>query len=137
MEQKWNSLEHGLRSGGNTNLGNLAFTLHLMPAATGFSDDAQGTTMYINICKQNGLLPVGCGYIYNCDENRINGEPCLPMPASWGCNMMPQLKSNAGWGNNIVAIQADGDGGYLYKPGAQPSASQNLQPVCGKVSGIF
>ena len=108
-----------------------------MPAATGFSDDAQGTTKYINICKQNGLLPVGCGSSLNCDKNRINGEPCLPMPASWSCTMMSHLKTNTGWGNNIVAIQADRSHGYLYKPGAHPSASQNLQPVCGKVSGIF
>ena len=110
-----------------------------MQAATGFSDDAQGTTQYIDTCMQNGLLPVGCGtFSYNCDKARHNDEPCIPMPDSWGCNMMSQLNANTGWGNNIVAIQADGsDTSYLYKPNGSPSSSQTLQPVCGKVTGIL
>ena len=110
-----------------------------MQAATGFSDDAQGTTQYIDTCMQNGLLPVGCGtFSYNCDKNRYNDEPCIPMPDSWGCNMMSQLNTNTGWGNNIVAIQADGSyTSYLHKPNGSPSSSQTLQPVCGKVTGIL
>ena len=73
MTQQWNSLGNGLRSGGSTNLKNLPFTLYLMQAATGFSNDGQGTTQYIDTCKQNGLLPVGCGtFTYNCDKHRYN-----------------------------------------------------------------
>ena len=109
-----------------------------MQPADGFSDDAQGTTQYIDMCKKNGLLPVGCGtFSYNCDKHRYNDEPCIPMPDSWGCNMMDQLNTNTGWGNNIVAIQYDSTSGYLYKPNGSPSSSQNLQAVCGKVKGIL
>ena len=136
MTQQWNSLGHDVRSGGSTNLKNLFFTLYLMEAATGFSDNAQGTTKYIDTCKQNGLLPVGCGTTsYDCDKNRYYGEPCLPMPASWNCNMMSYLRDNLGWGNNIVALQADNRHGYLYKPNGNPSGGENLRPVCGKITG--
>ena len=109
-----------------------------MQATTGFSNDVQGTTQYIDTCKKNGLLPVGCGtFSYNCDKHRHNDEPCIPMPDSWGCTMMAQLNTNTGWGNNIVAIQTDGSGtNYLYKPNGSPTSSQILQPVCGKVTGI-
>ena len=109
-----------------------------MRPATGFSDDAQGTTQYIDTCKQNGLLPVGCGtFSYNCDKHRYNDEPCIPMPDSWGCSMMSQLNTNTGWGNNIVALQQDGSGGYLYTLNGNPASTQTLHPVCGQVPGIL
>ena len=108
-----------------------------MQAATGFSDDAQGFTKYIDTCKQNGLLTVGCGSAsYDCDKNRYNGDPCLPMPLSWSCNVMSATIDATGWGNNIVALQSQ-DRSYLYKPNAQPTGGENLQPVCGKIIGIF
>ena len=108
-----------------------------MQAATGFSDDAQGFTKYIDTCKQNGLLTVGCGSAsYDCDKNRYNGDPCLPMPLSWSCNMMKPLSDATGWGDNIVALQSH-DRYYLYKPNGQPTGGENLQPVCGKLTGIF
>ena len=134
----WNSGH--LTSGGNTNLGNLPFTLYLMEAATGFSDNAQGIKHYIDICKHNDFLPVGCGTSsYNCDRNRYNGEPCLPMPETWGCNMMSDMKTNTGWGNNIVAFLADASSGNkLFKPySGDPNENENLQAVCGKIAGIF
>ena len=126
-------------SGGNTNLGNLPFTLHLLQPATGFSDNSQGTTRYIDICKENGLLPIGCGTsLYNCDIHRYNGEPCLPMPESWDCNMMKNLKTNTGWNQNIVAIQSDAsESSHLFKPNGNPSENESLQPVCGQVRGRF
>ena len=66
----WNSGH--ITSGGNTNLGNLPFTLYLMEAATGFSDNAQGIKHYIDICKHNDFLPVGCGTSSNnCDIRPI------------------------------------------------------------------
>ena len=111
-----------------------------MQAATGFSDDGQGTTHYIDTCKKNGLLPVGSGtFSYNCDRNRYDDEPCIPMPDSWGSSsdMLSSLNTNTGWGNNIVAIQRDSTSAYLYKPNGSPSSSQNLQAVCGKVKGIL
>ena len=110
-----------------------------MQPANGFSDDAQGTTQYIDMCKQNGLLPVGCGtFTYNCDKHRYNDEPCIPMPDSWGCSMMAQLNTNTGWGTSQVAIQTDGSStNYLYKPNGNPAYSQTLQTVCGKVTGIL
>ena len=110
-----------------------------MQPATGFSDDALGTTQYIDMCKQKGLLPVGCGTSsYNCDKHRYNDEPCIPMPDLWGCNMMDQLNTNTGWGNDIVAIQSDGSGShYLIKPNGSPTSTENLKPVCGQVPGIL
>ena len=132
----WNSGH--LTSGGNTNLGNLPFTLYLMEAASGFSDTAQGIKHYIDTCTRNDLLPVGCGTSkYNCDRNRYNGEPCLPMPKTWGCNMMSPLKTNTGWGNKIVAFLSDGSDGELYKPNGNPNENENLQAVCGKVGGML
>ena len=111
-----------------------------MQAATGFSDDGQGTTHYIDTCKKNGLLPVGSGtFSYNCDRNRYDDEPCIPMPDSWGSSsdMLSSLNTNTGWGNNIVAMQDDGKrNADLYKPGQQPTGNENLQAVCGKVTGI-
>ena len=109
-----------------------------MQPATGFSDDALGTTQYIDMCKQKGLLPVGCGTSsYNCDKHRYNDEPCIPMPDSWDCAMMRQLNTNTGWGNNIVAIQYDSTSYFLGRPNGRPSSSENLQAVCGKVTGIL
>ena len=110
-----------------------------MQPATGFSDDALGTTQYIDMCKQKGLLPVGCGTSsYNCDKHRYNDEPCIPMPDSWSCNMMGQLNTNTGWGNDIVAIQSDGSGShYLIKPNGSPTSTENLKPVCGQAPGIL
>ena len=106
----------------------------------GFSDDQEGVDHYINVCKQNGLLPVGCGNEnFNCDKNRFNDEPCIPMPESWSCDWMTKIKSNTGWGSNIVALMADNNSKYtqlLYKPGTRPNGNENLKAVCGKVSGI-
>ena len=109
-----------------------------MNATTGFSNDQEGVDHYINLCKRNGLLPVGCGTSNsNCDKNRFNDEPCLPMPESWRCNAMTKIKSTTGWGSNIVAILADNTRSYfLYKPDDYPNGNENLQAVCGKVSGI-
>ena len=126
-------------SAGGTSNGNLPFTLYLMKAANGYSDNAQGSNTYIELCKRNGLLPVGCGSgSHNCDKNRYNGERCVPMPAAWGCNMMRQLKDNTGWGNNIVAFLSDTQyNEYLYSVSRYPTASDNLHAVCGKVVGMF
>ena len=109
-----------------------------MNATTGFSNDQEGVDHYINLCKQNGLLPVGCGTsYYNCDKNRFNDEPCMPMPESWGCNVMTKIESTTGWGSNIVAILSDSrNSGFLYKPGGYPNGNENRHAVCGKVSGI-
>ena len=123
---------------GGTSLGNLSFTLYLINATSGFSDDQDGFDHYLNLCKQNGLLPVGCGSNnHNCDKNRFNDEPCLPMPESWGCNVMTKIKSTTGWGSNIVAILASSlHSSFLYKPSQYPNGGENLQAVCGKASGI-
>ena len=126
---------------GGTSLGNLPFTLYLTKATTGFSNDQEGVDHYINLCKRYGLLPVGCGTSRsNCDKNRFNDEPCLPMPESWSCNMMWKIKSATGWGSDIVAINADNSPSkFLLKPGGfdqKPNGNENLQAVCGKVSGI-
>ena len=144
-----------LTSGGNTNLGNLPFELYLMEAATGFSDNPQGIEHYIDICKQNNLLPVGCGTsTYNCDMNRYNGEPCLPLPEAWGCNLgttLQDLKANTGWDNRVVAIQsATYRGTYIavllvkhpkdssgHNDAGHPNENENLQAVCGKPAGMF
>ena len=109
-----------------------------MKPETGFSNDGLGITQYIDICMKNGLLPVGCGTSsHNCDRRRWNGEPCLPMPNSWGCNMMDALKSNTGWGNDFVAIHAQANTGYLDIPNGTPNENDNLKAVCGKVAGIL
>ena len=133
IQYQWNSLDNRLRTGGSTNLKNVPFTLYLMQAETGFSYNAEGTTKYIETCKQNGLLPVGCGAPgYDCDKS-YNGEPCLPMPGSWGCRMINGLRDATGWGNNIVALVLN----YMGTPNGDPSGGENLQPVCGKITGIF
>ena len=125
---------------GGTSHGNLTFSLYLMPETTGFSYDSQGMDHYISLCKQNGLLPVGCGTSRNCDVNRFNNEPCVPMPESWGCNMMSKLKDIAGFGNKVVAILADNQNSqYLYKAVSPryPTGDEYLQAVCGQIEGIF
>ena len=137
LERTWNSGSILTGNGmGGTSLGNLPFTLYLMNATTGFANDQEGINHYINLCKRNGLLPVGCGTNNcNCDKNRFNDEPCIPMPESWDCNMMQAMKSNTGWGNNIVASYGDSmvSDSFLYKPGAPPNRNENLQAVCGKL----
>ena len=140
--QTWKSGRARTGNGmGGTSLSNLPFTLYLMQKTKGFSNDAEGLEHYINLCKRNGLLPIGCGTdSRNCDKNRFNDEPCLPMPKSWDCNMMTEIKENTGWGSNMVAILADNNYSeethtFLYKPGAYPKGNENLQAVCGKISG--
>ena len=138
VEATWNSgnLKTGNSLGGTSN-GNLTFELYRMKVATGFSQ--HDINHYINMCKRNGLLPVGCGNrSYNCDKNRYNGEPCVPMPEAWHCNMMTELRDNTGWGNNIVAFLSDSQhSDSLYSVGRYPSGSDNLHAVCGKVIGMF
>ena len=131
VSQLWNSGNQ--TSGGNTNLGNSPFTLYLMNAATGFTNTGQGLRHYIDICKQHDLLPIGCGHVFNCDKKRVLAEPCLPMPESWGCQMLLQLSTNTGWHNNIVAFQIVG---LLTQHGA-PNENENLRAVCGKLAGIL
>ena len=131
-----------LRTGngeGGTSRGNLPFTLYLMDKTTGFSDDDQGTKYYINMCKEKGLLQVSCGVdSFNCDKDPWYGEPCLPMPKTWGCNVMGSIKTNTGWGDNIVAFQGyRSSNSHLYKPaGASISKSQSIHAVCGQVTGM-
>ena len=110
-----------------------------MNAETGFTNTAEGIQHYIDICKQNDLLPIGCGRPgVNCDIDRPLAEPCLPMPESWGCQMMPKLSTNTGWHNNIVAFQhrALGNNG-LYTSNGFPTKNQNLRAVCGRLAGIL
>ena len=79
-------------------------TLYKMTATDGFSDDSNGVAQYQSICENHGLKMVGCGTgSYYCDEH----ENCIPMPSSWGCNMMYRLYYTTGW-NNVVALQEDG-----------------------------
>ena len=130
----WNSGHQ--TSGGNTNLGNSPFTLYLMNAETGFTTDVQGVRHYIDICKRHDLLPIGCGRPgVNCDIDRPLAEPCLPMPESWGCQMLLQLSTNTGWHNNIVAYQHRRL--MLSTPHGEPTENQNLRAVCGKLAGIL
>ena len=134
VSQLWNSGHQ--TSGGNTNLGNSPFTLYLMNAETGFTTDVQGVRHYIDICKQYDLLPIGCGRLgVNCDIDRPLAEPCLPMPESWGCNMLLQLSINTGWHNNIVAYQHRRLS--LLTPHGEPTKDQSLRAVCGKLAGIL
>ena len=140
--QTWNSGSTRTGNGmGGTSLSNLPFTLYLMQKTTGFSNDAEGLEHYIHLCKGNGLLPVGCGTASgNCNKNRFNDEPCLPMPKSWDCNIMTEIKENTGWGSNIVASPSyskdysEETHTFLYKPSAYPKEDENLQAVCGKIS---
>ena len=136
VSQLWNSGNQ--TSAGNTNLGNSPFTLYLMNAETGFTNDVgkQGVEHYIDICKQHDLLPIGCGRPgVNCDIDRPLAEPCLPMPESWGCQMMPKLSTNTGWHNNIVAFQHRRL--MLSTPNGEPTENQSLRAVCGKLAGIL
>lgn len=133
----WNSGHQ--TSGGNTNLGNSPFTLYLMNAETGFMNTAEGIQHYIDICKQNDLLPIGCGrsgFDCNTDTGRPLGEPCLPMPESWGCNMLPQLSTDTGWHNNIVAFQHRALL-KLYTSNGVPTENKYLRAICGKLAGIL
>ena len=138
LVKQWSS-GIGILSGSGTSHGNLPFTLFMMPATTGFSADADGTNKYINICKEKRLLPVGCGSSlhFNCDNQRINNEPCVPMPVSWNCNMMSKMKDNTGWGNDIVAFLSSKIDSELLYTGALslPTASDKLRPVCGILEG--
>ena len=133
VSQLWNSGNQ--TSAGNTNLGNSPFTLYLMNAATGFTNTAQGLLHYIDICKQHDLLPIGCGHVFNCDMKRPFAEPCLPMPESWGCQMLLQLSTNTGWHNNIVAYQHRRL--ILSTPNGELTENQSLRAVCGKLAGIL
>ena len=147
VQAQWHS--GGIMTGNNlggTSNGNLPFTLCLMKEATGYSDDAQGSNNYINLCKQNGLLPIGCGSVhYNCDKHRYRGEPCVPMPEEWNCPMIAKLRDNTGWGNNIVAMQDDDQiDTHLYSMRGwglglsnDPTANDKLKAVCGQVVGSY
>ena len=75
-----------------------------MAATIGYSDDSAGVAKYQDMCESNNLKMVGCGTgSYFCSTY----ENCIPMPSSWGCNMLDSLYMNTGW-NNIVALQEDG-----------------------------
>ena len=114
--------------------------LYLMKPTTGFSDNEKGAKYYSGLCRDSGLLQVGCGTSGDtCEKHSNNGEPCLPMPEAWGCNMLSKLKENTGWGNNIVALQGyASQNDYLYKPGAHPNENENLHAVCGQEeTGMF
>ena len=122
---------------GNGVRGNLPFTLYLIDATTGFSDDINGAKYYSGLCKAKGFLQVGCGGDSDsCEKHSNNGEPCLPLPETWGCNMLGQLSTNTGWGNNIVALQGYGNNRneYLYTPSGHPNKNENRYAVCGRVT---
>jgi len=115
-------------------------TLYKMPLTTGFSDDAAGLEQYRQICENYhpDVKVVGCGtsYAANCTPEKN----CIPMPASWGCNMLSSLSSNTEW-NSIVAVQVDAthdNSRYLYaindgRP-HHPSASNSYHAVCGSIT---
>ena len=87
----------------------MAFTLYKLPVTTGFTYDASGAMKYIRLCTAAGMLPIGCGVgsKYDCDASRVGGVECIPMPASWSCNMESQLHTHTGW-NNIGFVLATG-----------------------------
>lgn len=108
-------------------------TLYKMVATTGFSDDDAGVNQYRQICESQNLQMVGCGTAnsYYCHEE----DNCIPMPSSWGCNMLSGISSNTGW-TNIVALQTDGRNAHLYahRSGPRhPTAEIMYHAVCGFV----
>jgi len=98
-----------------------------LQARSGYADDNDGQELYERMCENVGLMPIGCG-----TSSFLCTDLCIPMPSSWGCNMMEDLYSNTGW-NNIVAYQEDGYGANLktYPSGNQYlSESAVLHAVC-------
>jgi len=128
IQDEWDG--DGLKSSGASN-GRLFELFKLQPVAIGADD----TSKYIDICKKEGLLPVGCGTSsYDC--NKYRGGKCVNMPSSWGCNMMTTLGAKTGFGKDIFAFCTGigyGCTHRLYTPyNRYPNGSVKYSPVCGK-----
>jgi len=108
------------------------YVVYKLRADNSFTDDANGNQVYINKCKEAGLAPVGCGNAkYLCDY-KSNG--CVPMPASWSCNMLTPLHSVTQW-DNIVAFHTNGPEFLCsYQNGEKnPDRSDILHAVCSRI----
>jgi len=116
-------------------------TLYKMPLTAGFSDNAAGVEQYRQICESYhpDVKMVGCGT--SSYPNCTPEENCIPMPSSWGCNMLTNLYTNTEW-NSIVALQVDSTDHpsrylYAYNNGPHhPSAGNSYHAVCGSIGAI-
>jgi len=110
------------------------FKLIRLSSVTYLTNNKQGMDRYVNLCRMNGLLGVGCGNVNNYDAG--NCPYTIGVPKSWGCNMMGGLQSHTGFGSSYpaVALQTKlGSSAYLYSTSNTNPASGNVvYPVCGK-----
>lgn len=121
---------------GVTNPRGYKFKLFKMPPQSGFRENHNGQNKYEHLCQNAGLKMVGCGTQGHRSQNYPSRA--VAMPASWGCNMMSNLKSKTGLCTdfNCLALQEYPDSsGWLYTNGpngAQQSvAATTYQPICG------
>eukprot|EP01050_Picozoa_sp_SAG11_P016651 SAG11_NODE_2299_length_3552_cov_1.788300_3_plen_164_part_00 len=108
-------------------------------------DDAEpSATMYITMCQEYGLHPIGCG----ADIGGFDGfcqDTWMCMPQSWGCNpgLLGSLHTNRGWNNFFCFYDAAGlahPSTTLWGLDAQGHGTgydtnlDGFSPICGRAT---
>lgn len=131
------------RSTGNYGVINAAgqkvkFTLYSLPEMKGWvKNDPNWKSRYIKVCKDEGMVPVGCNRVwssYDC-RGKQGANNCMGMPQGFSCNMLGGVRRATNFKGNLIGYFTNGEvyaGSYFYTTNGNPSTSQMYHPLCGK-----
>jgi len=119
---------------------NVKFTLYSLPEMKGWvNNDPNWKSRYIKVCKDEGMVPVGCGTrvswpTYDCRATQ-RANNCMGLPQGFKCNAIDSARRITNFKGNLIGYYTNGEGynsNYFYTTDGPPSTSQKYHPLCGK-----
>merc|ERR1712227_1130374 len=96
------------------------FTLYSLPLTKGWvKNDANSKSRYLKICKDEGMVPVGCNEYwksYDCGGKQGRNN-CMSLPQGFSCDAIRFARSVTKFKGNLIGYWTNGDiysGSYFY-----------------------
>merc|ERR1712196_699774 len=101
-------------------------------------NDANSKSRYLKICKDEGMVPVGCNEYwksYDCGGKQGRNN-CMSLPQGFSCDAIRFARSVTKFKGNLIGYWTNGDiysGSYFYTTnGGVPTQDRSFHPLCAK-----
>jgi len=102
--------------------------------------DSKWKDKYYELCKAQGLLPVGCGTAwsqYDCGKAQGRNK-CISLPNQFSCYAANAARSATNFKGNLLTFATNGNSynggnpGYFYTTAGAADPNRLYHPLCGK-----
>jgi len=117
------------------------FNLYSLREVKGWKmNDSKWKKKYFDLCKAEGMLPVGCGTAwsqYDCGKAQ-GRNACISLPNQFSCYATSSARSATKFKGNLLSFATNGNSynngnpGYFYTTAGVAQTNRLYHPLCGK-----